>query len=458
MAVPVIIGLTFGAIFSGCLCILLCRFCIYLFLPRTHVKSLSDLDLAKLLGRNVVPLEASEAHVVLKGQIVLVTGAAGSIGSELCHQLLHYELASVIALDNNETGLFDLVQSLHSHKHSACLRSYLGDIRDVQSMERLFASEQPKIVFHAAAYKHVPMLEGHPEEALRNNAIATFHLCCQAQVYEVERFVFISTDKAADPINILGATKRLGEIVVQSLAKSDNCTTRFCAVRFGNVIGSRGSVVPVFARQIERGGPLTVTDPAVMRYLMTIPEACGLVIHTAALADQGGLYVLDMGEPVRILDLAIKMIRAFGLREGRDVPIVYTGLRPGERLLETLVAEGEELVPTLNSKIFSVKHGDDVPMLAQVTQWMLSLDEALRSENSERLRERLFELVQVHELLRSISALLTKRYDALYNYSGNGERSGSRGSYTPIASPLFEASHNGRIEDARHTNSGSLSL
>ena len=161
---------------------------------------------------------------------------------------------------------------------------------------------------------------------------------------------------------------------------------------------------------------------------------------------------------MRILDLAIKMIRAFGLREGRDVPIVYTGLRPGERLLETLVAEGEELVPTLNSKIFSVKHGDDVPVLAQVTRWMLSLDEALRSENSERLRERLFELVQVHELLRSISALLTKRYDALYNYSGNGERSGSRGSYTPIASPLFEASHNGRIEDARHTNSGSLSL
>jgi FlaA1/EpsC-like NDP-sugar epimerase len=389
----------FGAIFISCLCTLLCLFYIYLFLPRTHARSLSDLDVAKLLERDVVPLDVSLAHVVLKGQIVLVTGAAGSIGSGLCHQLLNYEPARVIALDNNETGLFDLIESLRSHKHSASLCLYIGDIRDTQSMERLFANEQPQIVFHAAAYKHVPLLERHLEQAVRNNALATFHLCRLARTYEVDRFVFVSTDKAADPTNILGATKRLGEIVVQSLAKSANCTTHFCAVRFGNVIGSRGSVVPVFARQIERGGPVTVTDPAAMRYFMTIPEACGLIILTAALADQGGLYVLDMGEPVHILDLAIKMIRLFGLREGRDVRIVYTGLRPGERLLETLVAIGEELVPTMNSKIFSVKHNYDVPMLPQVTQWMLSLDEDLQSENSERLRERLFELVQVHELL-----------------------------------------------------------
>lgn len=389
----------FGAIFSGCLCTLLCLFCIYLFSRRTHARSTSDLDVANLLERDVVPLEASEAQIVLKGQIVLVTGAAGSIGSELCHQLLNYEPARVIALDNNETGLFDLVERLRSHKHWACLYSYIGDIRDIQSMKRLFASEHPKIVFHAAAYKHVPMLERHPEEALRNNTLATFHLCRLAQTYEVDRFVFVSTDKAADPTSILGATKRLGEIVVQSLAKSVDCTTRFCGVRFGNVIGSRGSVVPVFARQIEQGGPVTVTDPAAMRYFMTIPEACGLVILTAALADQGGLYLLDMGEPVRILDLAIKMIRLFGLREGRDVSIVYTGLRPGERLHETLLAAGEELVPTMNSKIFSVKHGYDVPMLPQVTQWMLSLDEDLQSENSERLRERLFALAQVHGLI-----------------------------------------------------------
>jgi FlaA1/EpsC-like NDP-sugar epimerase len=408
--VEVVLGLidpTFGAIFSCCLYTLLCLFCIYRFLPRTHARSRSDLDVAKLLERDVVPFEASEAHVVLKGQVVLVTGAAGSIGSELCHQLLNYEPARVIALDNNETGLFDLVESLRSHAHSASLCSYIGDIRDTSSMERLFVNEQPQIVFHAAAYKHVPLLERHPEQALCNNALATFHLCRLAQTYEVDRFVFVSTDKAADPTNILGATKRLGEIVVQSLAKSANCTTRFCAVRFGNVIGSRGSVVPVFARQIERGGPVTVTDPAAMRYFMTIPEACGLVILTAALADQGGLYVLDMGEPVRILDLAIKMIRLSGLREGRDVPIVYTGLRPGERLLETLVAAGEELVPTMNSKIFSVKHGYDVPMLPQVTQWMLSLDEDLQSENSERLRQRLLELAQAHVAKYTLPATST---------------------------------------------------
>ncbi len=401
---PGVIDPWFGAIFIGCLCTLLCLFCIYLFLSRTPARSLSDLNVAKLLDRDVVPLEASQAHIVLKGHIVLVTGAAGSIGSELCHQLLNYEPGRVIALDNNETGLFDLVENLRSHKHCACLCPYIGDIRDVESMERLLASERPQIVFHAAAYKHVPLLERHPEEALRNNAIATFHLCRLAQAYEVDRFVFVSTDKAADPTNILGATKRLGEIVVQSLAKSANCTTCFCAVRFGNVIGSRGSVVPVFARQIERGGPVTVTDPAAMRYFMTIPEACGLVILTVALADQGGLYVLDMGKPVSILDLAIKMIRLFGLREGRDVPIVYTGLRPGERLLEALVAADEKLVPTMNTKIFSVKHNYTMALLPQVTQWMLRLEEDLRTENSERLREQLFAFAQGHIANDALSA------------------------------------------------------
>lgn len=389
----------FGANFIGGLYILLYRFRRHLFSSRTGARSLSNLNVAKLLERDVVPLDASEIHAALKGQIVLVTGAAGSIGSELCRQLLNYEPARVIALDNNETGLFDLIESLRLHKHSASLCPYIGDIKDTPGMERLFAKEQPQIVFHAAAYKHVPLLERHPEQALRNNTLATFHLCRLAQTYKVDCFVFVSTDKASDPVSILGATKRLGEIIVQTMAKSANCTTRFCAVRFGNVIGSRGSVVPVFARQIEQGGPVTVTDPGATRYFMTIPEACGLVILTATLADPGGLYLLDMGKPVRIVDLAIKMIRLAGLREGRDVPIVYTGLRAGERLHEALVAVGEELVPIRNSKIFSVKHGESVPTLPQVTQWMLSLNEILQSDNSEMLRDRLLELTQVPELL-----------------------------------------------------------
>jgi FlaA1/EpsC-like NDP-sugar epimerase len=215
----------------------------------------------------------------------------------------------------------------------------------------------------------------------------------------VVRFVFISTDKAAEPISIMGASKRLGELIVQSLAQSASCMTRFCAVRFGNVIGSRGSVVPIFAQQIEQGGPLTVTDPEATRYFMTIPEACGLVILTSAIAEQGELYLLDMGNPVRIIDLAVKMIRLCGLRVGQDIPIVYTGLRPGERLHETLVADDEELAPTANSRILCVTQKDNLPPPATIVQWIDTLEESLKHENGKQHREHLFVIVRKQELI-----------------------------------------------------------
>jgi FlaA1/EpsC-like NDP-sugar epimerase len=261
-------------------------------------------------------------------------------------------------------------------------------------MTRLFAEKRPDIVFHAAAYKHVPLLEQYPDLAIRTNALATYHLCQLAHEYGVARFVFVSTDKAAEPISIMGASKRLAEMIVQAMATSTHSATRFCAVRFGNVIGSRGSVVPVFAQQIEQGGPITVTDPNATRYFMTIPEASGLVILTNAIADQGGLYLLDMGDPMRIMDLAIKMTRLHGLRLGQDISLVFTGLRPGERLHETLVASNEELIPTSHSKIFGISQRGSLPTLPTITYWMEILEHGLQHESVLQLREHLFEFVQ----------------------------------------------------------------
>lgn len=363
------------------------------------LRCLHDLNVADLLEREVAPPQSVEAQVLLKGQVLLVTGAAGSIGSELCKQLLNYEPALVIALDMNETGLFDLSESLRAHPHAAHFVPRIGDINDTLSMERLFEELLPQVVFHAAAYKHVPLLEQHPDQAARTNALATYRLCLLAQAYAVRRFVFISSDKAAEPVSVLGASKRIGEMTIQSLAQSSNTPTCFCAVRFGNVIGSRGSVVPVFVRQIEHGGPVTVTHPEATRYFMTIPEACGLVIVTSALAESGGLYMLEMGTAVRIQDLAAKMIQWRGLRIGRDIEIVYTGLRPGERLHETLAAAGEKLVPTAHSKIHGVMPAEGLLPFSDLVDWMDKLDQQLQQGRKEEVRAHLFDLVREQALI-----------------------------------------------------------
>ena len=361
---------------------------------QTDSPLLREVNVADLLGREVVPLQTTEAYEVFADRVVLVTGAAGSIGSELCRQLLAYKPKVLLAVDNNETGLFELAEDCQTYLNTASLVLCVNDITDGESMEQLFKQYHPQILFHAAAYKHVPLLERHIRQAVRTNILSTWSLCQLAQQQQVERFVFISSDKAAEPVSVLGASKQVGELIVQSLA-SQQTTTKFCGVRFGNVIGSRGSVVPTFLKQIERGGPVTVTHPETTRYFMTIPEACGLVIHTATIATNGGLFLLDMGEPVRIAELAAKMIRLRGLRVTHDIPIVYTGLRPGERLHEILAAHNEKLLATIHDKIFQlVPEEGGTPSSEMISQYMNFFQNALLQDDTAMLREQLFMIVR----------------------------------------------------------------
>jgi FlaA1/EpsC-like NDP-sugar epimerase len=360
---------------------------------QSQMTHLRDVDVADLLGRPVVPLRSPQASAFLAGKRILVTGAAGSIGSELCRQLVSYQPACVIALDNNETGLFDLAAGLSQPEARPLLRPRIADIANGASMARCFAEERPQVIFHAAAYKHVPLLESQPEQAIRTNVLATYELCKLAARAQVEVFVFVSSDKAADPVSILGASKRAGEQIVQAMAMQGQSPTRFCAVRFGNVIGSRGSVVPLFLRQIEQGGPVTVTDPEATRYFMTIPEACGLVILTSALDDGAGLCLLDMGQPVRIGDLATRMIRMRGLRVGRDIAVVHTGLRPGERQHEVLAGADEQLRASSHAGILRVVPTRPLPTLPELRRQLRDMRACLEQGDVPTLRRRLFELV-----------------------------------------------------------------
>lgn len=353
-------------------------------------------NFSDLLERDVVPLRTREMRVFFRGMVVLVTGAAGSIGSELCRQLLLDEPACLIALDNNETGLFDLAESVRAYPFATRLRTCIGDITDVRQMEHVLEETRPHIIFHAAAYKHVPLLEQHPLQAIRTNVLATYTLCRLARENGVSHVVFISSDKAAEPISVLGASKRLGELIIQ--AQSDEEGTCFSAVRFGNVMGSRGSVVPIFARQIEQGGPVTVTDPEATRYFMTIPEACELVILTVNIARSGALYLLDMGKPIRILDLAHRMIGLQRPHTKDEIAIVYTGLRSGEHLHEKLIAASEGLVPTEHSKIFCIQRTTSVPTLTTLEQWMQKLQNKLYQYTIAELRACLLEMVREQEL------------------------------------------------------------
>lgn len=322
---------------------------------------LREVTVEDLIGREPIAIDYSQCMESLRDRVVLITGAAGSVGAELARQVLGFGPASLHLLDNNETGLHDLAEELEraGRPAGASVHLWPADVTDTTKMDRLFAEVRPQVVFHAAAYKHVALMEEHPDEAFRVNVLGTRNVCRAGAAAGAEKFVFVTTDKAVKPASVYGATKRIGELLV--LAMAERSATVFCAVRFGNVIGSRGSVVPIFTRQIQQGGPVVVTDPDAARYYITIPEAVSLVIQAAAFAAQGQVFMLDMGEEIRTRDLAEKMIRMKGLVPDVDVPIVYTGLRPGEKVREDLVADYEEQHPTGHPKVL-LTSGGHVPL------------------------------------------------------------------------------------------------
>lgn len=313
---------------------------------------LRDISVEDLLRRPPSDINLAEIAAYITGKIVLVTGAGGSIGSEICRQILPFQPSLVLLLGHGENSIYTIHQELSERPdlgHTK-LVPIIADVQHDAKIRAVFREHQPNIVFHAAAHKHVPLMESNPEEAIKNNILGTSNLVHAAHDAQVERFVMISTDKAVNPTSVMGATKRFAEMIMKSVAKKS--PTRFCAVRFGNVLGSRGSVVPLFKKQIERGGPVTVTHPSMIRYFMTIPEASKLVIQAGSYGKGGEVFLLDMGDPVKIADLAADLIRLAGLEEGKDIKIEYSGLRPGEKLFEELLTAEEGVSATRNKKIF----------------------------------------------------------------------------------------------------------
>jgi FlaA1/EpsC-like NDP-sugar epimerase len=314
----------------------------------THLK---EVEIEDLLKREQVQVDIQEISGYLSGKVIMVTGAGGSIGSELCRQVSLLGPQALLLLDHNENGIFYINRELAEKNPELKVYPLVRDVQDFKSLEEVFQAYRPQVVFHAAAHKHVPLMEANAGQAVQNNVQGTKNLVDLSERYGVERFVFISTDKAVNPASVMGATKRASEIYMQHRArKNGDCI--FCAVRFGNVLGSRGSVVPLFKEQIAGGGPLTVTHPEMTRYFMTIPEAVQLVIQAGALGEKGMIFILDMGEPVKIMDLAKDMILLSGLQPGKDIEIKLTGMRPGEKLCEELFSDRENFMKTKHERIY----------------------------------------------------------------------------------------------------------
>ncbi|USG67145.1 polysaccharide biosynthesis protein [Brevibacillus ruminantium] len=317
---------------------------------KVSIGMIRDVQVEDLLGREPVTLDIAGISSYVSGQVVLVTGAGGSIGSELCRQILRYHPRQLLLLGHGENSIYEIDMELRQAFPESSLMPVIADIQDLAVLEEIFEQYRPKVVFHAAAHKHVPMMEQNPFAAIKNNLFGTRNVADCANLYGASHFVLISTDKAVNPSSIMGVTKRLAELLIQSL--NQHSRTKFAAVRFGNVLGSRGSVIPVFKKQILQGGPVTVTHPDMVRYFMTIPEAVQLIIQAGSMAKGGEIFILDMGEPVKIADLARDLISLSGLEPEVDIKIVYSGIRPGEKLFEELLTAKEGILATKHDKIF----------------------------------------------------------------------------------------------------------
>jgi FlaA1/EpsC-like NDP-sugar epimerase len=351
-----------------------------------------SLRVEDLLGRKSVEVDQTKVSHSIQGSTVLVTGAGGSIGSELCTQLAMFGPSKLILLDCGESALFEMDRALRRNHPDLLIEPVVADIKQQDVIDRVFREKRPQYVYHAAAYKHVPLMEAHPDEAILNNVRGTRILAEAARKFQSRRFVLISSDKAVRPTNVMGATKRMCELVIQSM---NGRNTIFTAVRFGNVLGSNGSVIPIFRKQLEEGGPLTITHQEMTRYFMTIPEAVTLVLQCGSMASAGDVFVLDMGTPVRILDLAKNMIRLSGLRENIDISIEVTGLRPGEKMFEELVAYGEELLDTTVPKVNVLKRKKKQISYDELLEMIAQLEGFAEGRMIEDSRNFLWELIEL---------------------------------------------------------------
>lgn len=359
---------------------------------------IADIKVEDLLGRDPVTFDKDDIKQIIKDKICMITGGGGSIGSELTRQIAAYCPKQIIIVDIYENNAYDIQQELMmDYGNKLDLVTLIASVRDKEKMKIIFEKYKPQLVFHAAAHKHVPLMETSPEEAVKNNVIGTYNVASLSEFYGVEKFMMISTDKAVNPTNIMGATKRCCEMIVQYMAQFSTSKTAFITTRFGNVLGSNGSVIPLFKRQIESGRPVTVTHPEVIRYFMTIPEAVSLVLQAAAMAKGGEIFVLDMGSPVKITTLAENLIRMYGKVPYKDVEIKFTGLRPGEKLFEELLMSEEGLKATENKKIFI---GNQIPINSEdFIEKLEKLEECAIANEPEKTIEALHEIVPtfIHE-------------------------------------------------------------